>query len=49
MVEDEWAVERVTAVTERIIGDLEGPHAGILFVVPVSRVLEIKRKGQEGT
>lgn len=46
VVEDESTLERVIAATERIVGDLSEPHTGLLFVVPVSRVLGLhKRKG----
>jgi nitrogen regulatory protein PII len=41
VVEDE-AVEPIIEVTEEIIGDLSEPHRGILFVVPVSRVVGMR-------
>ncbi len=39
VVQDEAIVDKVIAATERIVGDLAQPGTGILFVVPVSRVV----------
>ena len=45
VIDDEETLERAIAATERIVGDLSNPHTGLLFVLPVSRVLGIvKRK-----
>lgn len=43
IVEDEAAVERAIEATQRVVGDLSEPYTGLLFVVPVSRVLGLKR------
>ena len=32
-------VDKVIAATERVVGDLSQPHTGILFVLPISRVV----------
>lgn len=45
VIEDEATLERVIAATERIIGDFTRPHTGLLFVVPVSRVVGLKKRG----
>jgi len=45
-VEDDATLERVIAATERIVGDLNEPHTGLLFVVPVSRVLGLHKRRQ---
>lgn len=44
VVRDEEAVDRVIAATQEVIGDLNTHHTGILFVVPVARVLGLERK-----
>ncbi len=44
VVQDEEAVDRVIAATQEITGDLNTHHTGILFVVPVVRVLGLERK-----
>lgn len=43
VVEDEAVLERAIEVTQRLVGDLSQPYTGLLFVVPVSRVLGLKR------
>jgi nitrogen regulatory protein PII len=43
VIEDEATVERVIAATERVIGDLTCHHTGFLFVVPVTRVLGLRK------
>jgi nitrogen regulatory protein PII len=43
VVEDEATVDRVIAATERVIGDFTLHHTGLLFVVPVTRVLGLER------
>jgi nitrogen regulatory protein PII len=35
VVEEEDLVDRLVAAAERVIGDLDDPHTGFLFVVPV--------------
>ncbi|MCX7855455.1 MAG: hypothetical protein N2556_05725, partial [Anaerolineae bacterium] len=44
VVQDEEAVDRVIAATQEVIGDLNTHHTGILFVVPVTRVLGLERR-----
>ncbi|MBC7226135.1 MAG: hypothetical protein H5T61_02755 [Thermoflexales bacterium] len=44
VVQDEEAVDRVVAATQEITGDLNTHHTGILFVVPVVRVLGLERR-----
>ena len=44
VIEDEATLERVIAATERVIGDFTRHHTGLLFVVPVTRVLGLERK-----
>lgn len=39
VVEGEEKVQEVIQVTQEIMGDLEQPHNGALFVLPVSRVV----------
>jgi nitrogen regulatory protein P-II 1 len=38
VVETQEMVDKMVAVVERIIGDLDEPHTGFMFVVPVSKV-----------
>lgn len=45
VIEDEATLERVIAATERIIGDFTRPHTGLLFAVPVTRVVGLKKLG----
>ncbi len=47
VVEDEETLERVIAATERVIGDFSRHHTGLLFVVPVSRVLGLEKRDTE--
>lgn len=46
VVDDEALVERLIEVTENIVGDLEEPDNGFLFVLPVSRAVGV-RGGQK--
>jgi len=39
VVEGEEMVDRLVAVTEKAMGDLNNPYSGVLFVLPVSRVV----------
>jgi nitrogen regulatory protein PII len=39
VVETDEMVDQVIEATERILGDLEKPHNGVVFVLPVSRVV----------
>jgi nitrogen regulatory protein P-II 1 len=47
VVGDELALERVITATERVVGDLSRHHTGLLFVVPVTRVLGLERADLE--
>lgn len=38
VVETEEMVDRIIQTTEEIIGDMETPNNGVIFVLPVSRV-----------
>jgi hypothetical protein len=44
VIEDEATLERVIAATERIVGDFTRHHTGLLFVVPVIRVLGLEKR-----
>jgi nitrogen regulatory protein P-II 1 len=44
IVDDDAVLERAIAATERTIGDLDSHHTGVLFVMPVTRVLGLKRR-----
>lgn len=48
VIEDEATLERIIAATERVIGDFTRHHTGLLFVVPVTRVLGLDRRDAEG-
>jgi nitrogen regulatory protein PII len=47
VIEDEHTVERVVAATEDVVGDFSRHHTGLLFVVPVTRVLGLERPDSE--
>ena len=47
VIEDEATLEQVIAATERIAGDFSRHHTGLLFVVPVSRVLGLEKRDLE--
>ncbi len=49
VVEDQATLERLIASTESIVGDFTRPHSGLLFVVPVTRVLGLRTAGDQGT
>ena len=44
VIEDEATLERIITATERIIGDFTRHHTGLLFVVPVIRVLGLEKR-----
>ena len=48
VVDDDSVLERVIQATERVVGDFSSPHSGLLFVVPVSRVIGLKRTQPKG-
>lgn len=39
VVETEEMVDQIIRVTEEILGNMEDPHNGVIFVLPVSRVV----------
>jgi nitrogen regulatory protein PII len=44
VVEDEATVDQMAAVSQHIIGDLDEPHTGFMFVVPVLKAFGLGRK-----
>jgi nitrogen regulatory protein PII len=42
IVEDDAVLERAIEATQRVVGDLSQPYTGLLFVLPVGRVLGLK-------
>lgn len=51
VVEDEEMVERLIKATQSIMGDLNEPHNGVLFVLPVSHVVGFhgaQKRAREG-
>ena len=42
VVETEEMVDKVIAAAETILGDMENPHNGVIFVLPVSRVVGLQ-------
>jgi nitrogen regulatory protein PII len=44
VVEDEALVDQMTTNAQHIIGDLDEPHTGFLFVVPVLKAYGLGRK-----
>lgn len=47
VIEDEATLEKIIAATESIAGDFSRPHTGLLFVVPVTRVLGLGKQDLE--
>lgn len=47
IVEDDEKVERVIEATTAVLGDLSLPNTGILYVVPVTRVVGVPRRKSE--
>jgi len=43
VIRNDETLEQVIKVTERIIGDFNRHHTGLLFVVPVSRVFGLEK------
>ena len=39
VVENEAKVDLIIQIAQQVIGDLNGPHTGFLFVIPVVKVL----------
>ncbi len=44
VIQDEKTLDKVMEATERVIGDFSRHHTGLLFVVPVSRVLGLDKR-----
>ena len=44
VIEDETTVARVIAATEKVVGDFTRHHTGLLFVIPVIRVLGLEKR-----
>jgi nitrogen regulatory protein PII len=42
VVEGDEMVDRIVGITETLLGDLNQPHNGVLFILPVSRVVGLK-------
>jgi hypothetical protein len=47
VVDSEAIVDRVVAATERVVGDLMKPKAGLLVVLPTARVYGLKRHHED--
>ena len=53
VVDNDALVDRLVAVTQSVVGDLSEPNRGILFVVPLARVIgyrlpqKAKRNGEQ--
>ena len=43
LVEDEATVDKIIEATQKVVGDLSRPNTGILMVLPVSRVVGLKK------
>lgn len=46
VVDGEEAVDRLIEVTQGVLGDMTAPDTGILFVMPVTRVVGVPRRRQ---
>ena len=44
VIQDEKTLDKVIEATKRVIGDFTRHHTGLLFVVPVSRVLGLDKR-----
>jgi nitrogen regulatory protein P-II 1 len=49
VVEDDGMVDRLIAATEGVVGDLSQPNTGIMFVVPVARVIGYRPAQETGS
>lgn len=52
VVETEEMVDQIISTTETILGDMEEPHNGVMFVLPVSRVVGLhggQKRAQSGS
>ena len=43
LLDDESLVDKIIDATQRVVGDLSQPNTGILMVLPVSRVVGLKK------
>jgi len=43
VIKDEEQIQAIVKATQSVVGDLEQPHTGFLFVVPVSHVFGISK------
>lgn len=48
-IDDETTLDWVIAATERVVGDFNRPQSGVLFVVPMTRVLALRKSVGETT
>jgi CBS domain-containing protein len=49
LIQGEALLERAIAEAELVVGGFDSPHSGILFTVPVGRVLGLQKWGQDET
>lgn len=47
VVEGDTAVDALIDASQRVLGDLSLPHTGVLFAVPLARVVGGLRRGRE--
>lgn len=47
IVEDEEVVDQIIRITQEVVGDLNEPNTGILFVSPVTRVVGLDKPRRE--
>lgn len=45
-VKDEALIDRIAAVTQELVGDMNEPETGILFVTPILRAYGMEKKGK---
>lgn len=44
VIENEEVIDRVIEATQRVVGDLSEENTGLLFVVPISRVVGLHKR-----
>ena len=49
VIDDQATLARVIASTDCVIGDFNRPHSGLLFVVPVTQVLGLRKSAGKTT
>ncbi len=47
VVEDDAVLERAVTAAEKVVGDFDQPDNGILFVVPVTRALGVRKRDRK--